>query len=87
MTHISQISTETCVSNKKDELFNAILEWFIKDGLCWQPHEVENGTAKNTIRTLYEVLWYLDGHHATLAERSCHVPSICRIQPARKVET
>lgn len=61
---------------KKDELYNAISEWMIKDGLCWQSTEVENGTAKNTIRTLQDVLWYLDDHHTTLAERSCHVPSV-----------
>ena len=54
-------------STKKDELYNAILEWFIKDGLYWQSNEVENGTAKNTIRT-QDVFWYLDDHHVIPAD-------------------
>jgi len=63
-------------SNKKDELFNAILDWFMKDSLCWHPDEVQNGTAINTIKTLRDVLWYIDGHHSTLEERSCFIPSV-----------
>jgi len=44
-------------STKKDELYNAILEQMIKDGLCWQSNEVENGTAKNTIEQLHVKLF------------------------------
>ena len=30
----------------------------------------------NTIRTLQDALWATDGHHHTLAERSCNIPEV-----------
>ena len=33
------------VCNRKDELFNAIIDWLKKDGLSWKTSEVANGTA------------------------------------------
>ena len=34
---------------------------------------MERGTAGNTILVLHDTLWYIDGHHCKLAERSCTV--------------
>lgn len=62
------------VKNRKDSLYNAILDWAEEEGLAWKSGEV--GTAANAIHTLQDVLWFLDGHHETLAERCCHVPSV-----------
>ena len=56
--------------NKKDELFNDILQLIEKEGLVWKVSEVDNGTASNAISTLQDALWYIDGHHQTLADRS-----------------
>jgi len=64
------------VFNKTVELYNAILDWFMKDSFDWHPDEVHNGTAKNTIKTLRDIVWYIDGHHSTLEERSCYAPSV-----------
>ena len=64
------------VRNKKDELFNDILQLIEKEGLVWKASEVDNGTASNAISTLRDALWYIDGHHQTLADRSCHVPHV-----------
>ena len=62
--------------NKKDELFNDILLFIEKEDLIWKASEVDNGTASNAISTLRDALWYIDGHHQTLADRSCHVPHV-----------
>ena len=64
------------VRNKKDELFNDILQLIEKEGLVWKASEVDNGTSSNAISTLRDALWYIDGHHQTLSDRSCHVPHI-----------
>ena len=64
------------VRNKKDELFNDILQLIEKEGIVWKASEVDNGTAANAICTLRDALWYIDGHHQTLADRSCHVPHV-----------
>ena len=60
----------------KDEPFNSIVEWLKEENLTWKSSEVDSGTATNTVSTLQCVLWYIDGHHKNLADRSCSVPSI-----------
>lgn len=64
------------VNNKKDILFNDLVDWCKSEDLTWIPNEIQNGTAANAVHTLCDILWYLDGHHATLADWSSHVPSI-----------
>ena len=39
------------VRNKKDQLFNDILQFVETEGLVWKPSEVDNGTASNSIST------------------------------------
>ncbi len=58
--------------NKKDELYNAIIDWVEEEGLAWSP-SIECKTGLNTVRTLCDVLWYIDDHYSTLAERSCTI--------------
>ena len=53
------------VKNKKDELHNAIITFLEKEELCWNPSEVERGVASTTVSVLCDVLWYIDGHHAS----------------------
>ena len=48
------------VRNKKDELFNDVLQLIEKEGLVWKASEVESGTAANAICTLRDALWYID---------------------------
>ena len=64
------------VRNKKDELFNDVLQLIEKEGLVWKASEVDNRTASSAICTLRDALWYIDRHHQTLAHRSCHVPHV-----------
>ena len=70
------LPNKVLVRNKKDELFNDVLQLIEKEGLVWKASEVDNGTAANAICTVRDALWYIDGHHQTLADRSCHVPQI-----------
>ena len=62
--------------NKKDELYNTLLEFLKKEHLCWTPSEVSHGVAASSVRTLTDILWFLDGHQPTLRERSCEIPVV-----------
>ena len=62
--------------NKKDKLFNDILQLIEKEGLVWWASEVDNETASTAVCKLRDALWYIDGHHHTLADRSCHVSQV-----------
>lgn len=60
--------------NKKDELNNAVIAFFKRENATFTSSEVKHGIATTTVKTLTEILWYIDGHHHTLAERSCDIP-------------
>ena len=62
--------------NKKDELHNAIIQFLEKNGLAWTSSEVDCGVASTTVKTLTDVLWYVDGHHSKFSDRSCNLPSL-----------
>ena len=64
------------VGNKKDELYNDIVDLFEKEGLVWKSSEVQSGIATNAVTTIRDTLWYIDGHKHTLADRSCHIPVV-----------
>jgi len=58
--------------SKKDKLFNDIIDLLDKFGLKWTDPTVHGASF---VQKLCNVLWYLDGHHATLAERGSKIPS------------
>ena len=64
------------VRNKHDQLFNDVLSAIESKDLQWKPDEVRCGSATKTIQALRDTLWYIDGSHGTLSERSCGVPEI-----------
>ena len=41
--------------------------------MCWTTSEVSHEVATNALRTLTDVLWFLEGHQTTLRERSCEI--------------
>ena len=47
-----------------------------KNGLAWTSSEVDCGVASTTVKTLTDVLWYVDGHHSKFSDRSCNLPSL-----------
>lgn len=64
------------VKNKRDQLFNDLLSTIQSRDLQWRPEEVHCGSATKTIQAIRDTLWYIDGSHVTLSERSCEVPEI-----------
>lgn len=60
--------------NKKDELYNDLLLMFKSKNLSWKSEEVHNGSAIRVLQSLRDALWYVDGSHGTLNERSCRIP-------------
>ena len=49
--------------NKKEELFNAFRKFIQTNEFKWTPSEMRANVGVNTIRTLMDVLWYIDGHY------------------------
>ena len=64
------------VKNKRDQLFNDLLSTIESRGLQWRPEEVHCGAATRAIQAIRDTLWYIDGSHKILTERSCVVPEI-----------
>ena len=61
--------------NRKDDLYNAIIDIFEEKNLVL-PRSDANVSGKQLVKALCNVLWYIDGHHETLAVRSCRIPEI-----------
>ena len=68
------------VRNKKDKLYNDIATFFISRRALFIDDEAVS-YGKELVTTLRDVLWYLDGYHAILAERAIPIPSL--FQPFR----
>ena len=68
----------TVVNNKKDQLHNDVL-CFLKDkDVFFRGKNEANATGKQFVKTLVNVLWYIDGHQCKLQAFSEHhreVPS------------
>ena len=63
--------------NKKDELFSDICSLLKRRNLFGKEVRwIMVRTASNAISTLRDALRYIDGHHQTLADRSCHVSHV-----------
>lgn len=60
--------------NKKEELVNATASRLEKEGVGFQPTDVET-KGKCPLNTLTDALWVIDGHSQTLSDRSCSVPT------------
>jgi hypothetical protein len=58
---------------KKDKLYNDIVGWLASNKLGWRKPFVDTAGCQ-LVSTLTDALWYVDGHHQTLVERSCTVP-------------
>ena len=58
--------------NKKDEMFNDLVSLFEEKNWKWNDGGSSHGN--NFVFGLRDTLWYIDGHHSTLEERSCPIP-------------
>ena len=66
--------------NTKEELFNALIKFIETNEFKWTPSEMSANVGVNTISTLTDVLWYIDGHYEKFAERYCGIPAVYRLQ-------
>ena len=71
-----RLPSPVTVRNKRDQLYNDLLELIKSKELEWRAEEVHNGTATKAIQAIRDLLWYIDGSHATLSERGCGVPDL-----------
>ena len=64
------------VQNSKDKMYNDLLSFVKAKSLKWNSSEISSGIAARCLSTLRDALWYIDGIHDTLNERSCTVPAV-----------
>ena len=62
----------TSTRNRKDELYNSVVQQLSVDGLGW--HEPLK-YGKPFITNLCNLLWFIDGHHDVFRSRSCTIPT------------
>ena len=60
--------------NKKDKLFNDLIDLFEEKGCTWV--DSGNTLGKSFLLKLRDVLWYIDGHHAAFVNRSLPIPEL-----------
>ena len=66
--------------NKKDQLYNDVLSYCEENQIGWIGDEVDS-LAITFLRSVTDVLWYIDGHHHVFAGRGVHIPkSFSRFQ-------
>ena len=74
-------------SDRKKKVRNLVRDFLKSNGVGWS---VEGAKVYGIqlINAVSECLWYIDGHHETLAAQSCSVPSeLSHIQGHNKPET
>ncbi|RIB03305.1 hypothetical protein C2G38_2049373 [Gigaspora rosea] len=63
--------------NRKQTLYNDIIEWICQNGGEWSSVEDANAQGKRFVNCLYEAIWYIDMHgYLKLKERSYHIPEL-----------
>lgn len=61
------------VSTKKDQLFNDLVQLMKDIEVRWND---ANAFGVPFLKNLTEILWYIDGHHHTIAERAPPIPTL-----------
>ncbi|CAG8843286.1 10627_t:CDS:1, partial [Gigaspora margarita] len=63
--------------NRKQTLYNDIIEWICQNGGGWSLAEDANAQRKRFVNCLCKAIWYIDMHgHLKLKERSYHIPEL-----------
>ena len=70
----AKLPPKVTVFCEKYTMYNDLLLLLKTKKLFWKSEEVQNGTATLALQTLRDALWYIDGMHETLNERSCMIP-------------
>ena len=61
--------------NRKDKLYNHLQSYCEKKELTWKAEEV-NTLGVSFLKSLCDVLWYIDGHQHVFASRGCPIPDV-----------
>ena len=61
--------------NQKDKRFNDLIDLLEAKQLFYSPAEAES-SGHSLVKVLTDLLWHIDGHHATFSDQSCVIPSI-----------
>ncbi len=69
--------TAVNVRNKKDQLYNDLINLFISHNALLEEDEVMP-LGKELVKTMCNILWYVDGYHSVFAERAIPVPTLFR---------
>jgi len=61
------------VRTRKDKLYNDVIQMLDDEGLKY-PASVVSSSGRDFVKTLTEVLWYIDGHQETIKKQSFPIP-------------
>ena len=62
--------------NKKDKLYNDILQFLIiSRNMSLKTSEI-NSFGERLIKALRDILWHIDGHHEVFSQRSTSIPNV-----------
>ena len=62
--------------NKKEELFNALIKFIETNEFKWTLSEMSANVGFNTISTLMDALWCIDGNYEKFAEQFSGIPVV-----------
>lgn len=62
-------------NNGKDRLYNSIIHYLDEHNLKWSASEVPS-YGKNFLKSLTDLLWYIDGQHDRFNNQSCLIPKV-----------
>ena len=77
MVPVSSIIHPIYERNKKDKLFNDILNFF--DSFTMTIEEASKDKMKRLIAVFQSIFWHIDGHHHVFEQRALGIPSIFSI--------
>ena len=61
--------------SKKDNLYNAVLEFLTKENVGWNQLDVD-GVGIRFVSALVDTLWYIDGHHQVFEKQGLKIPDV-----------
>ena len=66
---------ENAKMSKKDNLYNAVLEFLAKEKVEWNQFDVD-GVGIRFVSALVDTLWYIDGHHQVFEKQGLKIPDV-----------
>ena len=59
----------------RSKLHTHLLSYCEKQEVLWKPDEI-NTIGVNFLRSVCDVMWYIDGHHHVFTNRGCPIPDV-----------